>query len=61
MAFDNLSGGGTMNEAAYNTMKHVGGGSIALGVIAIAAGIAVGVLSIVNGARLLSRKSSLTF
>jgi len=50
-----------MNEAAYNTMKHVGGGSIALGVIAIAAGIAVGVLSIVNGARLLSRKSSLTF
>lgn len=50
-----------MNEKTYRAMTQVGGGSIALGVIVLVTGIATGILMIINGARLLKRKSELMF
>lgn len=50
-----------MNEKSYKTMKSVGGGSIALGIIVLVTGIATGVLTIINGARLLKEKSDILF
>lgn len=50
-----------MNEKAYKTMSGVGAGNIVLGIIVLVAGITAGVLMIVNGARLLKRKSELLF
>lgn len=49
------------NEKNYKIMSQVGGGSIAIGVIILVSGIVCGVLSIVNGARLLKNKSDLMF
>lgn len=48
-------------EKIYRTMRNIGTGSIALGIVILAAGVTVGVLSIVNGALLLRRKNELTF
>lgn len=45
-------------EKLYKTMGRAGMSSIILGVIVLVTGIAVGVLTIINGARLLKRKSS---
>lgn len=50
-----------MNEKSYKTMKSVGGGSIALGIVVLVTGIATGVLTIINGARLLKEKSDILF
>lgn len=50
-----------MNEKAYKLMRSVGAGSIVIGIIILVTGIATGVLAIVNGARLLKRKSDLIF
>ena len=50
-----------MNEKVYKTMSCCGGGSIALGVVVLVTGITAGILVIVNGARLLKRKSEITF
>ncbi len=50
-----------MEEKAYKVMSQSGGMNIALGVVAIVAGIACGVLLIVGGARLLAAKSKLLF
>lgn len=50
-----------MNEKIYKTMKTVGAGNIALGVIMIVAGVTSGILTIVGGARLLKNKSGLMF
>lgn len=50
-----------MGEKTYSVMKQTGGLSIALGVIMIVFGIAVGVLTIVNGGRLLKKKSDIMF
>lgn len=50
-----------MGERTYKIMKHTGGISIALGIVTIAVGVAVGVLTILNGAKLLKSKSDLTF
>lgn len=50
-----------MNEKTYKTMKSVGGGSIAIGIILLVTGLVTGILTIVNGARLLKRKSELMF
>jgi len=50
-----------MEEKAYKVMSRAGGLNITLGVIAIVAGIAGGVLLIVSGARLLAAKSKLLF
>lgn len=48
-------------EKVYKTMRNTGAGSIALGVIILASGLIVGILSIVNGALLLKRKNDITF
>ncbi len=50
-----------MNEKIYKSMKKVGGFSIALGVIMIVSGVTIGVLNIVNGARLLKEKAEIMF
>ena len=48
-------------EKAYLAMKTGGAGNIAIGIIILTVGIAAGVLSIVNGARLLKYKNEITF
>lgn len=50
-----------MNEKVFKTMGQTGGGSIAMGILLLAAGIFMGVLMIVNGARLLKRRAEITF
>lgn len=45
-------------ERIYKTMKGVGTSSLILGIIITVTGIAAGVLTIMNGARLLKRKNS---
>ncbi|MDY2790236.1 MAG: hypothetical protein SOT70_05560 [Lachnospiraceae bacterium] len=50
-----------MNEKAYKTMSRIGGWNIAFGVVTMVVGLAVGVGSIVTGAKLLRDKSNITF
>jgi len=50
-----------MNEKTYHIMKKVGAFGIVIGIVTIVAGIVCGVLSIVNGAGLLKRKSDIMF
>lgn len=49
------------NEKTYKTMKTVGGGSIALGIVVLVTGIVSGILMVINGARLLKAKREITF
>lgn len=49
------------NEKTYKTMKTVGGGCIALGIVVLVTGIVSGILMVVNGARLLKAKKEITF
>ena len=48
-------------ERVYKTMRNVGAGNIAIGIIIAITGLAVGVVAIVNGALLLNRKSEIEF
>lgn len=48
-------------ERVYKTMRNVGAGSITLGTVILVTGVVVGIVSIVNGALLLKRKSEITF
>lgn len=48
-----------MNEKVYKTMTGAGAGNIALGIVVLVTGIVSGILMIVNGARLLKRKSEI--
>lgn len=48
-------------ERVYKTMRNVGAGSIAIGIIAAVTGLTVGIVAIVNGALLLKRKSEIEF
>ena len=48
-------------EKAYRTMRSTGAGNIALGIIIMVTGIAAGILTIVNGSRLLKDKKEITF
>lgn len=48
-------------EKIYNTMKSVGIWNLVLGILMIVAGIAAGVLIILNGTRLLKKKSEILF
>ncbi|MDU6629385.1 MAG: hypothetical protein E6496_03175 [Lachnoanaerobaculum sp.] len=48
-------------ETTYKLMKFCGGAGIAIGVIMIVVGVATGVMSIVNGARLLAGKKHIEF
>ena len=50
-----------MEEKIYKTMSGSGALNITLGVIAIVAGVAGGVLLIVSGAKLLAGKSKIMF
>ncbi|MCH5280735.1 MAG: hypothetical protein J1E61_04640 [Lachnospiraceae bacterium] len=50
-----------MVEKVYHTMTKSGALNITLGILTITAGIAAGVLLIISGAKLLSRKSGLMF
>ncbi len=50
-----------MHEKVYKTMNRAGISSIIFGIILILVGVSVGVLSLINGGRLLKRKSDLLF
>lgn len=50
-----------MQEKCYKRMKSIGGGNIAIGVIILVTGLVCGIVSIVNGARLLHEKSDRLF
>ncbi len=50
-----------MNEKIYKTMRTTGGTNIALGIVLIVTGVTVGILTIINGARLLHGKSDIMF
>lgn len=50
-----------MEEKIYKTMSKCGALNIVIGVVSIVAGIAAGVLLIVSGANLLSKKSDILF
>ena len=49
-----------MVEKAYRSMKTVGAGNIALGIIMAVVGVTAGILTIIGGARLLRNKQELT-
>ena len=49
------------NEKTYKLMGRVGGGTLALGIIVLVAGVVTGILTIISGARLLKGKSDLMF
>lgn len=48
-------------EKIYNTMKSVGVWNLVLGIVLIIAGLVAGIFMIVNGAKLLKKKSDLLF
>ena len=50
-----------MGEKIYKIMKHTGAGAIALGVITIVFGVSVGIMSIINGAKLVKGKRYISF
>ncbi len=50
-----------MNEKAYKSMSKIGGWNIAMGVVSIVIGVAVGVGMIITGAKLLKDKTNITF
>ena len=56
-----ILGGERMNEKAYKTMTQVGAGNLAIGIILLTVGLVTGILTIVNGGRLLKNKSDLMF
>lgn len=49
-----------MNEKAYKTMGRSGAGTLAIGICVLVTGIVSGILLIVNAARLLKNRESLT-
>ncbi|MGF7143484.1 hypothetical protein HNQ56_001907 [Anaerotaenia torta] len=50
-----------MMEKIYHTMKSVGVWNLVMGILLVVAGIVSGVLLILNGAKLLKKKSELLF
>lgn len=50
-----------MKEEIYKTMNSAGAGNIAIGSILIVLGVAAGVIAIVSGAKLLTKKDDLLF
>ena len=48
-------------EKVYKTMRNTGAGCIAVGIVIAITGLTVGIISIVNGALLLKRKSEIEF
>ena len=54
-----LGGRSLMNEKIYKTMSSTGACSLTVGIIVLATGIVTGIMMIVNGARLLKKKSEI--
>lgn len=50
-----------MGEKLYNQMKNSGAGSITMGIICVIFGLTVGIISIVNGAKLMKGKKYISF
>ena len=50
-----------MEEKVYKTMNGAGALNIVLGVIAIVVGVTSGILLIIGGSKLISRKSGIMF
>ena len=50
-----------MNEKVYKTMKKVGGFNIAFGIVLITVCLAVGIMQIIHGGKLLAHKNDITF
>jgi len=50
-----------MMEKIYHTMKTVGVWNLVLGILMIIAGLVAGILLILNGTKLLKKKSDLLF
>ena len=50
-----------MMERIYNTMKSVGVWNLVMGILLIVSGVVAGILLILNGAKLLKKKSDLLF
>ena len=48
-----------MDEKTYKTIGSTGASSLVIGICVLAGGIAAGILLIVNGARLLKKKSEI--
>lgn len=48
-------------EKAYKTMTSSGAANIAAGIVVIVASVAAGVLTIINGARLLKNRNEIIF
>ena len=48
-------------DKIYKNMRNTGAASIAVGIIVASVGLAAGIITIVNGALLLKRKSDITF
>ena len=48
-------------EKVYKTMRNAGAASIAVGIVITAIGVAAGIITIINGALLLKRKSEIMF
>lgn len=50
-----------MEEKVYKTMNGAGALNITLGVVSLVAGLTAGILLIISGAKLLTRKSKVLF
>ncbi len=50
-----------MEEKVYHSMSRIGKAGIALGIVTLVCGVAVGVLSIVFGGKLLKERSRIIF
>ncbi len=50
-----------MEEKLYRSMKSIGAANLVTGILIIVFGITAGVAVIVNGAKILSKRSDLTF
>ena len=48
-----------MSERVYKTMCRAGASSLVMGIILMVTGITAGIMMVVNGARLLKRKSDI--
>ncbi len=50
-----------MEEKTYKLLKSSGAANIAMGIIAVVAGLTLGIISIVNGAKLIKGKKYISF
>lgn len=54
-------GGIRMNEKLYKSLGRIGSANIAIGICVLVSGVVSGVLLIINGGRLLKKKSDMLF